>query len=105
VLEYPDLLRVFLPVLRADMRLAEIYARPPRPPLSCPIATFGGRRDKMTDEAGLLAWENETIGGFEFTYVDGGHFFLEAPEFTGRLAARLARLADWDAGREGSEGQ
>jgi surfactin synthase thioesterase subunit len=108
VLDHLDLLRVFLPVLRADMRLAEVYRRPPRPPLSCPIATFGGRQDKMTDEAGLLAWEQETIGGFEFTYVDGGHFFLEEPEFTGRLAARLARLAGGDGGdggREGSGGQ
>lgn len=105
VLEYPDLLRAFLPVLRADMRLAEIYVRPRRPPLSCPIATFGGRRDKMTDEAGLLAWEHETIGGFEFTYVDGGHFFLEEPEFTRGLAARLARLAGCDADSEESDGQ
>jgi medium-chain acyl-[acyl-carrier-protein] hydrolase len=105
VLDYPDLLRVFLPVLRADMRLAEMYVRPPRPPLSCPIATFGGRRDKMTDEAGLLAWEHETIGGFEFTYVDGGHFFLEEPEFTRRLAARLARLPGWDSCRGRSGGQ
>jgi medium-chain acyl-[acyl-carrier-protein] hydrolase len=105
VLDYPDLLRVFLPVLRADMRLAEMYVRPPRPPLSCPIATFGGRRDKMTDEAGLLAWEHETIGGFAFTYVDGGHFFLEEPEFTRRLAARLARLPGGDSCRERSGGQ
>jgi surfactin synthase thioesterase subunit len=97
---YPDLLRVFLPVLRADMRLDETYGRSPRPPLSCPIATFGGRQDKMTDEAGLLAWERETIGGFELTYVEGGHFFLEEPEFAGGLVARLARLFGWDADSE-----
>jgi surfactin synthase thioesterase subunit len=59
----------------------------------------------MTDEAGLLAWERETTGGFEFTYADGGHFFLEEPEFTGRLAARLARLAGGDASRAGPGGQ
>lgn len=105
VIGYPDLLRVFLPVLRADMRLDEIYWRPPRPPLSCPIATFGGRQDKMTSEAGLLAWEHETIGGFEFSYADGGHFFLEEPEFTRGLAARLARLDRWDADGESSDGQ
>jgi len=100
VLDQPDLLEMFLPVLRADMRLAELYERAPGPPLYCPIAAFAGRHDKMTDDAGMRAWKRETTQTLELAFIDGRHFFLEKPEFTEALAARLGRLRV--AGRAGS---
>jgi medium-chain acyl-[acyl-carrier-protein] hydrolase len=91
-LDDPELLEMFLPVLRNDMRLAEVYERAPGPPLSCPIAVFAGRHDALTDDFGLLAWKRETTGNFELHLIDGRHFFLDEPEFTEALAARLARV-------------
>jgi medium-chain acyl-[acyl-carrier-protein] hydrolase len=92
VISAPDLLRLFLPLLRSDLRLAETYAREPGPPLTCPIAVFGGRQDPMADGHGLLAWERETTDCFDLTIFDGGHFFLDEPEFSVALKARLIRL-------------
>lgn len=92
VLHQPGLLQMFLPVLRTDLRLAELYAREPGPPLSCPILAFAGREDKMTDDAGTLAWKRETTGSFELHFVPGGHFLLDARDFTEAVTARLGRL-------------
>jgi len=88
-----ELMEIFMPGLRADMRLAERYTRAPGAPLSCPVLAFAGRQDVMTDPAGVLAWARETRGGCEVVAVDGGHFFLGGGEFTAALADRLARVA------------
>ncbi|GAA1629769.1 thioesterase II family protein [Catellatospora bangladeshensis] len=92
--EHPELLEMYLPMLRTDLRLAETYRREPGPPLSCPIAVFGGRQDPMADSLGMLAWERETTESFDMTIFEGGHFFLTARAFTAALAARLDRLVE-----------
>lgn len=92
VLHRPELLGMYLPVLRTDLRLAELYAREPGPCLPCPVIVFAGRGDRMTDAVGMLAWQRETTGTFELVLVEGDHFFLEEPEFTEALRARIARL-------------
>ncbi|QKV90517.1 thioesterase [Streptomyces sp. NA02950] len=92
VLGERDLMRLYLPLLRADLRLAETYTRTPGPPLSTPVAAFGGRRDRLTDTAGLVAWSRETTGTFDLTVVEGGHFFHDGPSFTEAVRARLHRL-------------
>jgi len=96
ILREPDLMELFLPVLRADLRLAETYARPPGPALSCPIAAYAGRRDRMTSGEAVLAWHRETTDTFDLTIVDAGHFLLDHPAFVAAAAARLARLTQPD---------
>ncbi|HET8683416.1 MAG TPA: alpha/beta fold hydrolase [Micromonosporaceae bacterium] len=97
ILREPGLMALFLPVLRVDLRLAETYARLPGPPLSCPIAAYAGRRDRMTDGEAVLAWHRETAETFDLTIVDAGHFLLDHPAFVAAVVARLARLAAPDA--------
>lgn len=92
LLSQPDLLRMYLPVLRTDLRLGETYAREPGPPLSCPIMAFTGTQDRLTDDAGLLAWKRETTATCELVFVNGPHFMLTEREFTEAVAARLGRL-------------
>lgn len=92
LLRQPELLRIFLPTLRADLRLAERYRRPDVPALPVPVMAFAGEDDPMTDDAGVLAWKRETTGTCELVFVRGGHFFLEEPEFAGALTERIARL-------------
>jgi surfactin synthase thioesterase subunit len=93
VLAEPTLMRLLLPVLRTDLRLAETYARVPRPALPCPIAAFVGRGDRMAAPPGALAWHSETTGRFDLTVIDAGHFLLDHPDFAAAAAARLASLA------------
>ena len=92
VLRQPEVMRVYLPLLRADLRLAETYTRDPGPPLSLPMAAFAGRQDRLTDDRGLIAWNRETTGTFELTLVEGGHFFHQHPGFIAAVWSCLDRL-------------
>lgn len=76
VLAEPDLLRLFLPVLRADFEMMATYQFQPRPPLTMPISAIGGRTDPQVSEADLRAWQPMTTGPFSLRLLPGGHFFL-----------------------------
>jgi medium-chain acyl-[acyl-carrier-protein] hydrolase len=91
LLQQPALLKVYVPALRADLRITETYVRAPGPALDIPVCAFAGRRDVLTDPAGMLAWQRETTRAFDLALVPGQHFFLEEPEFHSALAHRLAR--------------
>jgi medium-chain acyl-[acyl-carrier-protein] hydrolase len=92
MLDDDDLLAVFAPVLRADLRLAETYQRRPGPPLRCPVAVYAGVTDPLVDAGGLAAWHGETTAGAEVSWLEGGHFVLDSPAFRAALVGRLARL-------------
>ncbi|MFI7601292.1 thioesterase II family protein [Actinoplanes sp. NPDC049681] len=89
----PELMRLFLPMIRRDLRLAEQYARPDVPRLPIPVVAFAGRQDPMTDAAGVLAWAHETTSVCELVFLEGEHFFLASGEFERQFAERIARLA------------
>ena len=93
--ESPEMLRLYLPVLRADLTLLETYRYSPREPLLSPIAVFGAHDDPTTDESELRAWADLTRGGSTLHLIeDGGHFFPQKRQraFTEALGAELARL-------------
>lgn len=75
VLAESELMRLTLPVLRADFRMCGRYRHRSRPPLDCPIHVLAGRDDTATTEQ-LEAWAEESVTGFSRTMFDGGHFFL-----------------------------
>lgn len=93
VVDQPGLTRAYLPVLRADLRVAETYARRSGPPGDFPIAAFAGRGDPLTDPQAVLGWARETTAAFELALLPGGHFFLDGPDFPAALAGYLSRLA------------
>lgn len=76
VLAHEELLDLFLPVLRADFRLAERLTAPPDAAVACPITAIAARDDRgvALDDARL--WGDHTTGAFRFVETDGGHFFL-----------------------------
>ena len=87
----PELMRLFRPALRADMRIAEQYRRPDGPSLRCPIIVLYGDRDPLVSPAGVALWRSETSGRCEIVPVPGDHFCLRDAVFTDRLALALAR--------------
>ncbi|AUS81190.1 thioesterase [Actinoalloteichus sp. AHMU CJ021] len=93
-----ELLRMALPAIRGDYRIAETYAYTPGPPLSCPITVLTGDADQKTTSAEAEAWAEHTTGDFEVNTFQGGHFFLTAHQKT-ILARMSARLAGAKAGR------
>ncbi|WP_433932973.1 thioesterase II family protein [Sorangium cellulosum] len=76
VLREPDLLALFLPVLRADLAVNEAEPFVPGSPLDCPISAFGGADDERASPAELDAWREHTRGPFRTEVFPGGHFFL-----------------------------
>jgi medium-chain acyl-[acyl-carrier-protein] hydrolase len=78
ILEHPELLPIFLPVLRADLTLHETYAYQPEAPLDLPISAFGGLNDSQVSRKEMEAWAEQTNGPFTLRLYPGGHFFLKS---------------------------
>jgi surfactin synthase thioesterase subunit len=83
----PELLDLFLPPLRADLRMTETYRRPAAlPTLSCPVHVFAGDLDPVVDGPGLAAWAAETTGPCRVATVRGGHMMLDSAELRSAIA-------------------
>jgi medium-chain acyl-[acyl-carrier-protein] hydrolase len=74
--EHPELLEVFLPLLKSDFRLTETYIHPQKDaPLDCDITVLWGKQDEdSVDE--VDAWRVHTKGNFDIHAFEGGHFFI-----------------------------
>lgn len=76
VLEDSDLMRFFLPSLRAEIELNETYVPLLGRPLQCDLIAFMGYSDPQVREEELLAWREVTSGKFRHHVLDGDHFYL-----------------------------
>jgi medium-chain acyl-[acyl-carrier-protein] hydrolase len=76
VLEDVDLMRIMLPVLRADFAIYETYEYSIEPPLNCVISSFGGLHDLRVSHADLEPWRDQTRAAFSLRMLPGDHFFL-----------------------------
>jgi medium-chain acyl-[acyl-carrier-protein] hydrolase len=97
VLESAELLRMFIPIVRADLTMTETYVYAPEEPLLCPISAFGGHDDDAVTRDDLAAWGDQTRGSFTLRMVPGGHFFLQTlrPRLLSAICADLRQtLAD-----------
>jgi surfactin synthase thioesterase subunit len=93
ILDTPELLELYLPILRADLMLLETHRYAPQPPLDCPIAAFAGTDDRNVTPEGLAAWGEHTTATFETHLFDGGHFYLSGPSRPALLHLIAERLA------------
>lgn len=95
VLRQPQVFDLFLPALRADFELNEVYAQPPGPRLRCPVSALTGDADPEVDLDEVAAWRAVTTGGFTLRVFRGDHFYLKgAPaELLGALRADLHRFS------------
>jgi surfactin synthase thioesterase subunit len=76
VLAEPELLRLFLPMIRADFAVFETYEYRSGSPLSCPVVAFTGSEDTDVPFARVEPWSVESTGRFEHHVLPGGHFFV-----------------------------
>jgi medium-chain acyl-[acyl-carrier-protein] hydrolase len=93
VVAQPELLALFVPVIRADLRLHEEYWSPPLP-LACPITVFGGTDDGAVSLEELDAWASQTHGTFRRRMFAGGHFFVREHRAAVLAAIAAALLPD-----------
>jgi medium-chain acyl-[acyl-carrier-protein] hydrolase len=80
VFQHPELLELFLPILRADFAVCETYVYEAEPPLACPISVFGGLQDPRAGREQLEAWRAYTTAEFRLRMLPGDHFFVRIAE-------------------------
>jgi medium-chain acyl-[acyl-carrier-protein] hydrolase len=74
----PELMRLFMPTLRADIAVCETYEYRNGEPLDCPISVFGGRQDPGVSRSDLEAWRVQTTAQFSLRMFAGDHFFIKS---------------------------
>ncbi len=100
ILNEVELLRLFLPTLRADLELIETYEYAAETPLACPMIALGGQSDSRVSSADLLAWQAQTSADFRMRQLPGEHFYLQAERAA--LVAEIVRGAGVAAARAGA---
>lgn len=66
-----ELLRLFMPMLRADFTLCETYVYQQTPAFPYPITALGGLQDPVVSRESILSWEAQTSSTFNACFFDG----------------------------------
>lgn len=75
--DHPDLLDLFLPTIRADLKVVGTCPVVEREPLAVPIRAFAGAGDTEAPHSRMSPWRVETNAQFDLNIVPGGHFFTD----------------------------
>jgi surfactin synthase thioesterase subunit len=75
VFGHPELLDLVLPVLRADYRICDSFARPDGGALPVPFTVLGGEADSFGVDK-LTGWRDWSERDVDVRTYPGGHFFL-----------------------------
>ncbi|TVL91236.1 thioesterase II family protein [Streptomyces sp. SAJ15] len=76
LLDDEDVVRMIVPVLRADYTAVERYAYRPGPALSCPLHVYTGDADPQVRGDEARGWAEHTRADFRIRTFSGGHFYL-----------------------------
>lgn len=99
VLEHEELLRLMLPLLRADFAVAQTYRYSEGPQLGCRLTAIGGLEDEDATREQMAAWREMTSGAFSLHMLPGDHFFLHSSQamLLDIIARQLANLGGGNA--------
>jgi surfactin synthase thioesterase subunit len=77
VLENAGLMGVFLPVIRAEIRLAELWSCGRGRRMLTAITALYGELDQVETYTSMCDWPGYSRAGGEVIQIPGGHFFLQ----------------------------
>lgn len=80
ILQDRQLMKWFLPLLRADFEVNETYVYTPDKPLDCLISAFRGSKDTIVTYDEVTAWREQTSSSFTLRTIPGDHFFIQSAE-------------------------
>jgi medium-chain acyl-[acyl-carrier-protein] hydrolase len=80
VLAEPEVIKLALPALRADLEICETYRFEDDAPLDCPITAFCGKDDEEETMGKMAEWRLHTRTDFSLHELPGNHFFLHPSE-------------------------
>ncbi|MGA2031845.1 MAG: alpha/beta fold hydrolase [Thermoguttaceae bacterium] len=89
IANHAEALRIFLPILRADLAVLENYHCQSEAELDCPILALAGTEDHCVSLAEVASWAKQTSAAFSLCTFPGGHFFLH-DSVAGRAAVLRA---------------
>ncbi len=78
LLQNPELMALFIPILRADLAINENYNYYSEAPLNYPISAFAGLDDCEATQEEMAPWSQETCHQFTLNLVPGDHFFIKS---------------------------
>ncbi|MFC5957573.1 thioesterase II family protein [Streptomyces pratens] len=91
IVRSPELMDLFLPVMRNDYRAVTRYRPVPDVVVDTPVLCLTGDRDPQVAPEEAAAWKSHTTAGFRLETLPGDHFFLTGhPETVVRLVAECA---------------
>ena len=96
VFEDYELVKLLLPMMRADFELVQAHVYTPEPPLGCPITAFGGSLDCAVSRVQLGAWRGQTGARFSLSILPGDHFILHTAgrQLLENISRELSALVD-----------
>lgn len=80
LLDHPEIMKLLLPVLRADFLLAEEYVPVAGLRLAAAVTAFSGRHDPLAPPESMHGWGHYGKGDLELHALDAGHFFVSDVE-------------------------
>ncbi|MGZ5857364.1 MAG: thioesterase II family protein [Burkholderiaceae bacterium] len=92
VLEDEQMMRMLLPMLRADYEVLETYTYKPDRILSCPLIVCAGEKDTEVSRASMDAWQRYSTKTIKVHWFNGDHFYLSA-----NPQALTQYLGEWTA--------
>ena len=72
-----ELFDLFLPTIRADLKICETYYNTNSSPLNIPVTVLAGRSDPLVLDQDLEKWHSKTNSNFKIVRVEGDHFYLK----------------------------
>lgn len=80
MLREPELLKLVLKPLRADLEVHADYVHAHEEPLPVPLTALGGAGDRLVTREGVEAWREHTTSAFSMHVLPGGHYFHQEHE-------------------------
>ena len=76
IIQNIEIMKIFLPMLRADFMIDETYQRKEIEKIDIPILGLMGTDDEEFKIEELKKWEEYTTKDFKYRYIEGGHMFI-----------------------------
>ena len=95
----PELMALFLPVLRADLTMLETHVYQPEPPLEVPLSAYAGAGDTRASLSLMNDWAAFSTAWRGARQFSGGHFFIHEASslLLPALAGELDALSQLEA--------
>lgn len=77
IMQNRELLDLFVPILRADFKIAEIYSyQMHNSKVQCECTVVNGRNDRSISKPDVVMWSELIDGYCQYRWISGEHFFI-----------------------------